>query len=575
MAIWWNAVSGGAFYTRWSALTSLIVAALFSVPTVGTPDLDGYLRAVAVAALGWLPLAALIVPVVVAELRSRHAPLRGALVILSLVVVSALRPGINDTLSRALFDVTPTGAPMARVLTNLATALALFSIVAVITSRHAASRAAKARLDIAFTHLRADGTARAEHARRLRQAIVDTADSLRVERDAMLAGTIDFDGVRAYADRVRGASHRLDALVRAAPQAGVDAGGSVSAGRGEQSRPHTRATHGPLRLPAPPWLSVLGLYGCVCFPFAVVVGGPFIAATGVLGGLLLDLATGAVLRRGAPATRRIAVFVATWASSGTVMAVLTILLLPGIGFLAAVPVLAVPVVAVLLSLCRDALQRVRRDEERAATSLVDAATRSAAAAHRADAESARAVDVLHGRVQGACVVFAAAVDERAAEPADASAFIARTDRAFDELIAPQPAATISVRTALGELVGAWSSVLDVAVRLDPVAEAALDTASPERVVDIVVSTVNEAFVNAVKHSAARRARVEVEPSPHAGGIVLVRVSAPGSLDPRARRGLGSASARVFADGGEVVFERRIAVIRQHVSGVTQVGPWIT
>ncbi|MDQ1206839.1 hypothetical protein [Microbacterium sp. SORGH_AS_0862] len=70
-----DAVSGGAFLTRWSALLSFVVAGTVSVPTVGDATLEGYAAAVLVGALGWIALSIIVLPAAAAERRltSPHA----------------------------------------------------------------------------------------------------------------------------------------------------------------------------------------------------------------------------------------------------------------------------------------------------------------------------------------------------------------------------------------------------------------------------------------------------------------------------------------------------------------------
>lgn len=552
MRVWWSAVGGGAFYTRWSALASLLVAGLFSVPSIGGSDLEAYLRGSIVAVVGWMPLAVLIVLVAVAERRLTSPVARGVVVLSGLLVVAGARSAVNDAVSRLLFDAAPTGSMPARIATNLVTAVALLSIVAIITSRHSAARDASERLRSALALLDAARIRRENAAAEARLEMADAAAMLRTERDRMLAGTVDFDAVRAFSDDVREASHRLDRR-RRAPLPGGDETGTGHAG-GEVPRtvevpPSARTSR---LVPPPPVLSG-ALYAVACAPFAAATGGPAVAGVGIVLSAIVDVAASAAVRRRARPPRRAVVFVSIWTAAGALLSGATFLLLPAVGVLGLVPVLALPVVAVLVSLCRDALERARADERAAGVAVAEVAGLAALADARVDLPLRRAVEALHGRAQGACVVLGALADEGAPAPDAIARFRDRTDAAFAELLDPAADAPPSAHDALEHLIAVWDEVIAVRLRVDSGAEPALRGAADS---DQAVAIVNEALVNAVKHSGARRADVDVDVVPSRG--LRLRVSSPGVLGPAPRRGLGTASATIVQRGDDVVLEAIIA-----------------
>ncbi|OWP20808.1 hypothetical protein CBF90_15225 [Microbacterium sp. AISO3] len=536
MTTWWSAVSGGGFYTRWSAAVSLLVAGIFSVPSVGGVGIEAYLRGAAVAALGWAVLAALLVPVAVAERRMSSRAGRGALVLGALLVVATMRSFVNDAISSALFGIVPSGPMPSRIATNLVTAVALLSIVAVITSRHAASRAAADRLRAALARVASAEARRQRIAAEAREALVSGIAMLRRSRERMLDGPVDFEAVRAFSEDVRGLSHRVDRLLRS-----YDDDGPL-----EPPLPDDADAPLSMRLVAPPWLSVAPLYALACFPYAVAAGGAGVGLAGLVGGILVDLVAGVAVRRWARPPRP-AAFVAVWTAAGAGMSVVTYLFLPRIGVLGLVPVLAVPVVAVLVGLCRDALSRAGADERRAAGGLAEVAREAAEVDESAPVR--RGVDVLHGRAQGACVVFGARVDERAPTPDEVADFRSRTEAAFRAILHAGSDERMPPGESLDRLIEAWAPAVAVTQRIDDAVRMRLrDPETAER----VVSVVTEALVNAVKHSGARRAQVVARIT--GSGSLLLRVASPGRLAPRPGRGLGTIGRRVFQDGGDVVLE---------------------
>jgi hypothetical protein len=122
---------------------------------------------------------------------------------------------------------------------------------------------------------------------------------------------------------------------------------------------------------------------------------------------------------------------------------------------------------------------------------------------RAQAPLLHAASTLHGRVQGRCVIFAARVDENPPTADDIAQFRVDTDRALDEVLVPVPTSEIETGALRRMLAGEPIMVLETRID-DAAASADGAEAAP-----IVSEVVNEALVNAVKHSGARAARIDI------------------------------------------------------------------
>ena len=144
VAIWADAVSGGAFFNRWSTGLSFVLATFVGVPTLDNASLEGYAKAVVVAALGWVVLAVLLVPAAVAERRIRARAARGMTVVAALLLVTCIRTPLNDWLGVQLWGLSSPGHFGPRTVTNLISAIVLFSLVAVTHAQYAERRATSA-----------------------------------------------------------------------------------------------------------------------------------------------------------------------------------------------------------------------------------------------------------------------------------------------------------------------------------------------------------------------------------------------------------------------------------------------
>lgn len=531
LAVLTSPFTSGEYFTRWSLILSFVAGTFLSVPSVGPPSVDGYLRAVAVAALGWAPLALCGLAAAYAERHvARSDGERAAIVIVTILGVSGIRPFLNEGISQGVFGLTTGGNWGTRITTNIVTAGILFTVCAIAVTSHRRLQATTDRLRRATARMRA-GRADAERVRRASPALLEqTADDLRRDRDDLLAGPVDYDRVRDFATRVRSASHRLDELGHW-PAIDLAAEHRFSPARSV-----------PLlgRLHTTPRLTVGLTYVAATAPFGIAHGGVGVVAIAVLASALLDLAAGAIIRRTArvaPRPRGL-VFLAIWALVGVAIMVLTFALIPDVGALGLVPLLGMPLTAAVISMSGDAYRRARAAEARATSSLGASARSLAAAVDAARAPLRRAGDLLHGRLQGRCVILAAHVDEHIPDEATLAAFRDETDAILRDVRAGASADEVAHET-LDDLIEAWSIVLDVRVGIQPEVGPALDD---DAVSEATNRIVNEALVNAVKHSGARWASVDLS---RAGDRLRVRIASPGALVsptlgmPPLRRGLGT------------------------------------
>ncbi|MEW1835859.1 hypothetical protein [Microbacterium sp. NPDC079995] len=536
----------GEYFTRWSLLMSFVVGTFLSVPSVGIPSFDGYLRGVAVAAVGWIPLAALGLFAAYAERRLAKSPgERVAVIAAAIVGLSAVRPFLNDAVSATLFGLSTGGNWATRITTNIVTSVILFTVCAIAVTYHRRLRATTRRLRSASALMRVS-TAEAAHLQStVPTVLAQISDDLRRHRDSLLDGTVDYDAVRDYSARVRAASHRLDELTQWPPDdAPVDI-----------DLDDARGVPVLARLSTTPPLSVGLTYVAATLPFGLSHGGPSVVVAAVTACAALDLVASLITRRarGLRVTLRGLVFLATWALAGAGVLALTYALLPNVGALGLVPLLALPLTASVISMSVDAYRRARAEEVRATSVLRVSARTLASAVESARAPLRRASDLLHGRLQSRCVILAAHVDESSADTATIDTFRTQTDEVLDEL---RTGAHLVVEETIDDLVEAWSVVMDVRVGAEPDARAAFDDPA---IGEEASRLVNEALVNAVKHSAAREAAVEME---RTGDRLRLRISSPGVLSPRASatpapQGLGTRAVGTTLRqvGDQVVLER--------------------
>lgn len=551
---WWQAVSGGRFFTRWTLLGSGVTAVLILSPVAGLAGLTEHVRAMAASLITWAMLVAVLLPAAAAERRMRSRYARGVLVIVSLLIVSVARPFLNDFVAEVVFGHAATAGWGQRVLTNTLTWFALLPLIAGAVTWYADARRSAGRLSAAlavFDDLRHRIN---NYGHQNSVILADAIAQLRARRDAVLAGHVDFDAVRSFAEEVRATSHRLDERLQTA----LD----YRSGYAIDGRVALPAVPWLARLVPPPPLLVVLLYFIASLPYTFVAGGRVLVL--IAFGLLLVLsliahvAVQVVARTGTPVARGAAI-IASWTIVGLIMTAAGMIAQAGVGAVLAVPILVIPSLAVVIGFCADALRRTREDSG-ALTELLSR-TSSLVTARTAIAREPlwRGVDLLHDRVQSRCVIFAARADEREPTPEEVERFRVDTDDAFDAILAGA-AHHSSDAYDLDGLLATWAGVLDVDAVLDAPAVIALQ--SPE-VSAGVVAAVSEGLINAVKHSAARSASLTITTEPDGSALTVVIASA-GALRtsmgavPTARRGLGLASlggrARLTQVGDDVVLE---------------------
>lgn len=556
---WWEAVSSGRFFTGWTLLASGVAAVLILSPYGGLDGVTENLAAMAASLVAWLIIVVLVLPVAVAERRLDSAVSRGLLVIGTLIAVSIARPYLNDVTASVLFGHEGTGAWPQRIATNALSWFTVLPLVAASAAWYADAKESAARLAAAlavFDDLRGRVI---RYGQQNAALLTDAVADVRRRRDVLLAGTIDFDAVRAFADQVRAASHRLDDRLRSRLDGVVYDGGPA------ESAPGPRVSFLP-RLARPNPTLVVVLYYLASTPYTFVLGGvPLIVVSFAL---LLGLAYAAdlVIRiagRGHSPVLRGAIVLASWIGVGVGIVLAGFLVTSAEGIILAIPLVTIPALAVVVGLTADAVERSRA-QTRTLTDLL-AHTAALATAQTAQAREPlwRAVDLLHDRVQSRCVIFAARVDDRPPTPEEVRRFRIDTEAAFAEILVGAPER--SDTTDLDGLLAIWSGILDVRADIDAAAVVALQDAEVAAEVGAVVS---EGFVNAVKHSAAREARLSVTTS-HDESELRVTVSSSGTLRGAGTPGLGLASfgdrAHLRQEGDQVVLEVTVPLTHQEAT----------
>ncbi|AZS44834.1 hypothetical protein BWL13_02431 [Microbacterium oleivorans] len=557
--VWWDAVTSGSFFTQPSLWFTLIVSITVLAPFQHFTGPADYSQVVAIGALGWAVLAAALVPVAIAERSMRRRRLRGLLVLTAVAVAGVARPFVNEGVYVLIYQSAPDFSGLyARVSSNLVVWVAGLSIIAMTVRSIELTRGTRARLVDATTALAAGSRRLARFDAENRGSLGPLISRLRRERDAMLAGTIDFDAVREYSERVRAASHRLE------ERADLDLR-VVPTDSGDAPEPPAPRTAFAMLRPAPHLLTgFVFMLGAV--PYAHHVAGLPAAIAAILVGMPLTLAADVAVRffgHKKSAAQRGGVLVAVWVAAGILMSVLAYVLVPHDDPARIVPLASLPLVAVALAACTDAVARASDTARRLEVVLgMVARTLTAKTAH-ARRPLRHAAHVLHGRVQGRCVLLAAAADEREITPDDILTFRRETDAAYDSILAfiveTNAAAAEGVLQSahedLAELVATWSAVLDVSSEISAsAADALIDPALSRSVATVV----NEGFVNAVKHSDAKSVWLSVGVEDEA---LLVRTWSIGTLDSApiatpGRRGVSAlgSGARIFQRDDTVVLE---------------------
>ncbi|WP_147374456.1 hypothetical protein [Microbacterium sp. AG238] len=565
VAIWWDAISGGRFLTIWSALVALPTAALVLAP-YATVDTAGELFAAQLAALAVaVVLGVALVPVWFLERRIASPTVRGVLVLSAVVVAATIRPFLNDAVALHLFGLAADPAWLARIITNVVAWISVLSLVAIAEQLYVSSAIARVRLIEALQAVTDEQRRAVSYERESRTFLATEIGVLRSALSALTASVLDFERVREFSDTVRSLSHSARA------RAGLDLA-EVAPDVAEALVPGAeRAFLERLRPPA------VGLVGAIfaagSAPFALRTGGLALVVL-IAGGIVaLCLVADVVSRRVAyrrSARDRGLLLIIVWISVAVVIAGAA----PVVGvhsLVPLIPVVALPGVAVIAALCSEAVHRGRVESRRLGRAL-QAVVRSAAdRASGVRQELVRASEVLHGRVQGSCVILAAQVDDDMATRADILAFEKAVGDGLMDAAGGGGAAP-SRPADLAETVAIWGPVLSVSSDVDAVATRAL---TDELVSTRVVAVVAEGLVNAVKHAAARSAAIEVH-GDGAGSSLAVRVRTRGRLRVDSRGpGLGVAglgpTARIFQHGRDVVLEVSVPTGEPELVGAGQAG----
>ncbi|GAA3032676.1 ATPase [Microbacterium dextranolyticum] len=552
-----EAAVSGRFFTRWSALVSLLVAVTMLTPVLpgGTA---GYAQGMLGSFAAWCALAVPVLIVAALERRLETRSVRGILVTATMIAVAIARPFANDAALHLLFGRGSHGDIVARVSTNLVVVVLLFSLVGVITTQYQRASDSIERLDAALERLSEARRAFEDERRAAHELVHTEVADLRAARDEMLAGTIDFDAVRDYSDLVRAASHRLEALADA-PAGALDPAASRAASVALSA---SASVSTAVQAPAPkprivralrptPMLLVGAIYLLTCAPFLVSTGDLMVVALAIISSAAMDAVVTLILRAAGPDGRvPLAGFIATWLAGGAFASLVAAWLAPDLGaLLLLVPLVAVPASAVVVGFAIDASRRARDEENASTAALAGAAGALAALRTGTGAPLQHAASTLHGRVQGRCVIFAALIDDAPPTGAQIDGFRDQTDLAFDDVLRAGRAADAACTGDLDRVIDGWQPLLHLDTRIDPALTTAIARSG---VAPLVGDIVNEALVNAVKHSGARAARIEIV---HVDDDVHVRVASAGQL-PRPlvpTRHFGSRT-RLYQDGPDVVLE---------------------
>ncbi|WP_424449708.1 hypothetical protein [Microbacterium arborescens] len=554
VVIWWDAVSGGRFFTTWSALIALPLSAIVLAPYASIDTALELVTAQLSALLVASALAGALLPVALAERRMSSPAARGALVLSALVAAAVARPFLNDALAVGVFGLGADPAWAERIVTNVVAWVSVLSLVAVTEQLYASSRTARTRLVDALQAVTDEQRRAGRYERESREFLAAEVAELRGALTALVSAPLDFERVRVFSDGVRAVSHR------ARDRAGLELA-EVAADRAVPVvASGVRTFFERLRPPAVGLVGVIFAAGSA--PFALRTGGPALAAVVTVSIIVLCLGADHVSRhlsRGCAPHERGVRIVAVWVGAGIVAAAAAVPIVGGHTAVPLVTVVALPAVAIIAALCAGAVHRGRVESRRLGRALRAVVRSAADQTSGARQNLVHASEVLHGRVQGSCVMLAAQVDDEVATAADIRAFELAIGAGLSDAL--EAGGSPGARPAdLAETVAIWKPVLTVSSDVDPAAATAMADAL---VSTRVVAVVAEGLVNAVKHAAARSAAIEVHGADD-GSAVAVRIRTPGRLRGDTRgpglgvSGLGS-SARVFQVGDDVVLEALVPI----------------
>ncbi|GAB3152383.1 hypothetical protein GCM10027058_20260 [Microbacterium neimengense] len=558
--IWWGTLTSGGFFSEWSAAVALLIAVTVLGAYRSVSSTVEYLPAIGISVLVWAVLVVLVLPVAWAERRIRRRRWRAMLVLAAVVAVGAVRPLLNDAAGFLLLHEPSTGSWVERITTNVVIWLIVLSLVATATVAYDATRDASARLRVALSDLNEADRRADAYARRARILLHEQITKLRTELTQLVATGPGFDDVSAFSQSVRAVSHDLEDEA-ALPLSEIPAG----TGPVEVPAPARRPLLARLRPPSPVVVSIA--YAVGSLPYTLTTVPMALALFAVVLVFACGFVADAVARRSSrrrSATARGGAILFAWFATGVLFSSAAILLAPQTLPTALVPILAFPLLAAIIGVSSDAIHSAIVQTRRLSRALAAQTDAVATRTTRARLELRSAAEQLHGRVQGRCVLFAATVDERAATTEELDAFAATIALALAEIegTAPMSAVPTSVAPSdtLAQMIETWSHVLEISSDIDADARIALGR---EDVTRRVVDIASEGFLNAVKHSGAKRATLEVtHGDPDAAPELRVQVSSPGRLGSAlpltAGRGIANlGGAHLFQRGRDVVLEARV------------------
>lgn len=558
--IWWGALTSGRFFSGWSAAVSLLIAVTVLGAYRSVNSTVGYLSAIGISVLVWAVLVVLVLPVAWAERRIQRRRRRALLVLVTVVVVGAARPLLNDAAGLLLQREPSAGSWAERITTNVVIWLIVLSLVATATVSYDATRNASARLRVALSDLKEADRRADAYARRTRILLHEQIAMLRGQLAELVSKNPGFDDVSAFSQSVRAVSHDLEDAA-ALPLSEIPPG----TGPVEIPAAPRRPLLARLRPPSPVVVSIAYVVGSL--PYTLSTVPTVLALIAVVLVFACGFVADAVARRSSrrrSASARGGAILFAWFATGVLFSSAAIFLAPQTLPTALAPILDFPLLAVIVGVSSDAIHSSIVQTRRLSRALAAQTDAVATRTTRARLELRSAAEQLHGRVQGRCVLFAATVDERAATAEELEAFAATIALALAEIEGTAPASAASARVApsdaLAQMLETWSHVLQISSDIDDDARIALGR---EDVMRRVVDIASEGFLNAVKHSGAKRATLEVTyGDPDAAPELRVEVSSPGRLGSAlpltAGRGIAHlGGAQLFQRGRDVVLEARV------------------
>ncbi|MBB2976401.1 hypothetical protein FHX49_001975 [Microbacterium endophyticum] len=551
-----TALTSRRFYTGWSALVSFVFASTVFGAYLGPTTLNEYGRGFIVSAVTWSILAICVVPFALLQRRLESPLLRTTITVGTLIAASLVRAPLNDALSSLITpDVANAGHWTQRGLLNLLVWTIVLTMVAVATTSYEASSAMARRLASGLNAMRAADQEVDQFAAEVTEATNTARRELLGAIDAVgdpRYGEVDFERVKKLSEAIRSQSHLLESFATQRLRSPREL---VTAARSYRVPRRTVLA----RVATPPIMLVGGVYGVATAAYTLYFlgreAGIFLLAIVFSVSFLVDLLC-RLGRNKLSARRRGALVVCAWIACGAVIAAVTTALPTAPVVAPLIPLLGIPVVAAIAALCTDSFAELRIQEKLLTQSL--SGYRGSAGARTSEIRAAlhRVSERLHGRAQGRCVMFAATLDERSALPQEVSDFQSEVRLAVETAFDESPGVRDVAR--LDDLISTWSHVLSIDAAIEREADVAMrDPLVSQNVVEIVT----EAFVNAIKHSDARTARVAATVAADSPSTLQVDVSTPGVIQHRGPQGRGllniSVPTRLFERDGWVVLEARV------------------